>query len=177
MLLRKILFPVAVLNYLFQLTRSFLYTNNFFKVHQTKIYTICIGNLYIGGTGKTPLAISVNNILKKKFKTTFVKKKYSNQIDEQNILKKYGSLLCYNYRDVALKIAEKKRFEVAILDDGLQDKSINYNLTIACFNSKEGIGNGFLIPAGPLRENISEIKNYDAVFLNGEKKILNSKKK
>ena len=55
MLLRKILFPVAVLNYLFQLIRSFLYANNFFKVHQTKINTICIGNLSLGGTGKTPL--------------------------------------------------------------------------------------------------------------------------
>ena len=58
---------------------------------------------------------------------------------------------------------------MAILDDGLQDKSLNYNITIACFNSSDGIGNSFLIPSGPLREDISEIKNYDAVFLNGEK--------
>ena len=58
---------------------------------------------------------------------------------------------------------------MAILDDGLQDKSLNYNISIACFNSTYGIGNGFLIPSGPLRENISEVKNYDAVFLNGEK--------
>ena len=56
------------------------------------------------------------------------------------------------------------------MDDGLQDKSINYDISIACFNSTDCIGNGLLIPSGPLRENISEIKNYDAVFLNGEKK-------
>ena len=58
---------------------------------------------------------------------------------------------------------------LAILDDGLQDKSINYDLSIACFNSTHTIGNGFLIPAGPLRESLFEIRNYDAVFLNGEK--------
>ena len=55
MLLRKILFPIAILNFLFQLTRSFLYSANFLKVHETKINTICIGNLSMGGTGKTPL--------------------------------------------------------------------------------------------------------------------------
>ena len=58
---------------------------------------------------------------------------------------------------------------MAILDDGLQDKSLHYNITIACFNSSDCIGNSFLIPSGPLREDISEIKNYDAIFLNGEK--------
>ena len=94
---------------------------------------------------------------------------YSNQIDEQNILKSYGNLICKEHRDNALKIATKQKYDVAILDDGLQDKSLNYNITIVCFNSSDGIGNSFLIPSGPLREDISEIKNYDAVFLNGEK--------
>ena len=53
MLLRKILFPVAILNFLFQLTKSFLYSTNFLKVHETNINTICIGNLSMGGTGNT----------------------------------------------------------------------------------------------------------------------------
>ena len=70
MLLRKILFPVAVLNYLFQLIRSFLYANNFFKVHQTKINTICIGNLSLGGTGKTPLVKFLIERLSKKYIST-----------------------------------------------------------------------------------------------------------
>ena len=52
----------------------------------------------------------------------------------------------------------------------MQEKKINYDLSIACFNSTHTIGNGFLIPAGPLRESLFEIRNYDAVFLNGEKK-------
>ena len=71
---------------------------------------------------------------------------------------------------MSLKLAEKKKYEVALLDDGLQQKNIDYNLKIVCFNSSEFIGNGYLLPAGPLRENIAELKNYDCVFLNGEVK-------
>ena len=50
-----------------------------------------------------------------------------------------------------------------ILDDGLQDKKINYDISIACFNSC-GIGNEFLLPAGPLREKINKIKNCNFIF-------------
>ena len=134
-----------------------------------KIKTICVGNLYVGGTGKTPLSIKINKILKKKYKTVFIKKKYYDQIDEQMILQHNGNLICKNKRSDALEAAFKKKYQVAILDDGLQEKSFKYNISIACFNSSDGLGNNFLIPAGPLREVVSEIKNYDAVFLNGEK--------
>ena len=145
-----------------------------------KIKTICVGNLYVGGTGKTPLSIKVNKILKKKYKTVFIKKKYYDQIDEQMILQHNGNLICKNKRRDALEAAFKKKYQVAILDDGLQEKSFKYNISIACFNSSDGLGNNFLIPAGPLREVVSEIKNYDAVFLNGEKnnkKLFNYLKK
>ena len=134
-----------------------------------KIKTICVGNLYVGGTGKTPLSIKINKILKKKYKTVFIKKKYYDQIDEQMILQHNGNLICKKKRSDALEAAFKKKYQVAILDDGLQEKSFKYNISIACFNSSDGLGNNFLIPAGPLREVVSEIKNYDAVFLNGEK--------
>jgi len=145
-----------------------------------KIKTICVGNLYVGGTGKTPLSIKINKILKKKYKTVFIKKKYYDQIDEQKILQQNGNLICKNSRSEALEAAFKKKYQVAILDDGLQEKIFKYNISIACFNSSDGLGNNFLIPAGPLREVVSEIKNYDAVFLNGEKnnkKLFNYLKK
>ena len=66
-----------------------------------------------------------------------------------------------------MKNAEEKKFEIAILDDGLQDKSIEYDLKIVCFNNINWIGNGLTIPAGPLRENIKNLKNYEHVFING----------
>ena len=146
---------------------------NFFKSLSLKKYfkikTICVGNIYLGGTGKTPLVLKINDMLKYKFKTVFIKKKYIDQIDEQNILSKYGNLICLSFRDIALRIAERKKYQLAILDDGLQDKSLNYDISIACFNSSELVGNGLVLPAGPLRERITNILNYDLAFLNGEK--------
>ena len=65
---------------------------------------------------------------------------------------------------------QKKNYEFAIFDDGLQDKSINYDLKICCFSSNNWIGNGCIIPAGPLREKIQAIKEFDIVFLNGPNK-------
>ena len=147
---------------------------NFFKNFKLKenykIKTICVGNIYVGGTGKTSLSIEINNILKKRFKTVFIKKKYYEQFDEERLLKNHGNLLSHSNRKKSLTKAEiGKKFNLAILDDGLQDKSIKYDVSIACFNSSNGIGNGLLIPAGPLRENLSMLKNYSAIFLNGEK--------
>jgi len=162
--LSLLLYPLTVLTFLINLIKKFSVKKKF------SIKTICIGNICVGGTGKTPLSIKIDKILKKKYKTVFVKKKYSDQSDEQNLLRSNGNLICTNYRDNGLKIAQKLKYDVAIMDDGLQEKSIKYDLTIACFNTSEGIGNGLLLPAGPLRENISAIKNYDAIFLNGEKK-------
>ena len=133
-----------------------------------KIKTICIGNIYIGGTGKTSLSIKIKKILdEKKIKSCFVKKYYKNQIDEQILLKKHGKLFISYKREDAIEQAEKANYEVAILDDGLQDKSINCNLKFVCFNNINWIGNGMTIPSGPLRESIDNLKKYDHVFLNG----------
>ena len=158
------LMPLSLLVIIFNFFKSFGIKKYF------KIKTICVGNIYLGGTGKTPLVLKINEMLKYKYRTVFIKKKYNDQIDEQNILSKYGNLVCLNFRDIALKIAEKKNYQLAILDDGLQQKSLNYDISIACFNSSDLIGNGFIIPAGPLREKISNISHYNIAFLNGEKK-------
>ena len=146
------------------------FLKNFQIKKKYKIRTICVGNIYVGGTGKTSLSIEINNILKKKYKTVFIKKKYLDQFDERELLKKQSNLFSHEYRNVSLIKAENsKKFDLAILDDGLQEKSIKYDITIACFNTNSGIGNGLLLPAGPLRENLSTLKNYSAIFLNGEK--------
>ena len=163
-LISFILIPLSLLTIIYNFIKSFSSKKYF------KIKTICVGNIYLGGTGKTPLVLKINKILKYKFKTVLIKKKYSNQIDEQNILSKYGKLICSSFRDIALKIAQQKSYQIAILDDGLQEKSLNYDISIACFNSTDLIGNGLVIPAGPLRERISKIMDYDIAFLNGEKK-------
>ena len=157
---------------LFPLSLITLIINELKELNSKKkflIKTICVGNTYLGGTGKTSLAIEIQTLLKKKFRTVFIKKNYTNQLDEINLLKTKGSLISKDSREEALYLASKKKYELAILDDGLQQKNIYYDLKIICFNAKDGFGNNYLLPAGPLRESINEIKNYDIAFINGEK--------
>ena len=159
-----ILYPLSIITCLINISKKFSIKKNY------KIKTICIGNIFIGGTGKTSLAIEINELLKKKFKTVFIKKNYVNQSDEVNLLKDKGKIISSTNRENALLNASKKNYQVAILDDGLQQKNINYDLKIVCFNSEYALGNEYMLPAGPLRENLNVIKNYDLIFLNGERK-------
>jgi tetraacyldisaccharide 4'-kinase len=158
-LLLPLTFPLIVNNYLINLKKE--------KINQ-KIKKICIGNIYVGGTGKTPLTIKIYKILSQlKFKSATIKKFYKDHIDEQKMLNDNTKLYCLKTRIAGLNEAIKDNTDIAIFDDGLQDRSINYDLKIVCFNSINWIGNGHLIPAGPLREKINSISKYDAVFING----------
>ena len=141
------------------------------------IKTICVGNIYLGGTGKTSLSLKINEILGSKVKSCFIKKYYSNQIDEQKILANHGKLFKSKRRSSSIEQAIHEGFEVAIFDDGLQDPSINYDYNIVCFNIDNWIGNNFTIPAGPLRESIKNLKKYKNVFLNGNNENIDSIKK
>ena len=136
--------------------------------YQSKSKSICVGNIYLGGTGKTQLVMKIDELLKKKRRTFVVKKDYEDQIDEQELLKKNSRVLITKTRIEGIKKIELKKNSVAIFDDGLQDRSLKFSLTIVCFSSIAGIGNGKLLPAGPLRESLFELQNYDAVFINGK---------
>ena len=70
-----ILYPLSIITYLINNVKKFSIRKNF------EIKTICIGNIFVGGTGKTSLAIEINQLLKKKFKIVFIKKNYENQLD------------------------------------------------------------------------------------------------
>ena len=134
-----------------------LIINNFIlgfknKASHSTIKKICIGNIYVGGTGKTPLTIKIYKILNQLgYKAAVIKKYYKNHIDEEKILNANTKLYCFKNRVMALHEATKDDNDIAIFDDGLQDRSINYDLKFVCFNNTNWIGNGFLIPAGPLR--------------------------
>lgn len=162
-ILLPLTFPVIINNFLLNLKK------NIKENHKPK--KICIGNIYVGGTAKTPLTIKIYQILNNlNIKTATIKKFYKNHYDEQKMLSEKTILYCEKTRIAALNKAIKDRVNVAIFDDGLQDKSINYDLRIVCFNNIKWIGNGFLIPAGPLREKINSISKYDLAFLNGNEK-------
>ena len=167
-----ILLPIAFL------IQVFAYFKKKTKINDFKIKTICVGNIYVGGTGKTSLCIKINEILKKKnIRSCFIKKFYKDQLDEQKILKNRGQVFSSKVRVDSIKQAEHENYEVAIIDDGLQDSSINYDKSIVCFNNINWIGNGMVIPSGPLREKLFSIRNYDCIFLNGNLENLETIKK
>jgi len=140
------------------------------KTYEAKIPVICVGNIYLGGTGKTPLCIEIFSILKSlKMNPVFIRKKYNAFQDEVNLQKKIGEVYQNKKRVVAIKNAIKNNADVAILDDGFQDFSIQKNLSIVCFNGKQLIGNGLTIPSGPLREDLSSLKRAHLVVINGNK--------
>ena len=143
------------------------------KLTNPNIKTICVGNIYVGGTGKTSLVIEIKKLLEKKgIKVCFIKKFYSDQVDEQKLLSKNGQLFTSVKRIKALEEAISQGYKIAIFGDGLQDVSIKYDLEIVCFNNLNWIGNGLTLPSGPLRENINNLKFYDNVFLNGNEEYL-----
>ena len=143
------------------------YENSKLKKNFYDFRTICVGNIYIGGTGKTPLVNNLANHFKKKFKTFIIKKGYSSHLDEKQLLESNHKVIFGKTRELSLLKAGQEKAEIVIFDDGLQEKTINYDLKIVCFNSLKLDGNGLVIPAGPLRERLNSIKNYDIILING----------
>ena len=145
------------------------------KIHKEikfNIPVLCIGNIYVGGTGKTPLSIFLAKELKNlKIKPVIIKKFYKNHEDEHLLIKKKNIPLISNVRrDKAILLAENE-FNLAILDDGFQDYKIVKNMSIICFHHKQLIGNGYVFPSGPLRESINSINRAQIAIINGDKNI------
>ena len=160
-----LLFPVSLLIKVLSLFKRFV-----IKTNQSSIPIICVGNIYLGGTGKTPLCIEIFSILKNlNMNPVFVRKKYDSFQDEADLQKQVGPVYQNKKRIEAVKEALQNKANVAILDDGFQDFSINKNLSIVCFNKKQWVGNGLTIPSGPLRESLSALKRANCVVINGEK--------
>ena len=159
-----ILLPISIIiQFLYFIQKRIITPKKF------NIPVICVGNIYIGGTGKTPLTLELYNILKSMNKNpAIVKKFYKNHYDEIELIKQnVGNLFLNSSRKKAMDEVQNKNFDVAILDDGYQDCSIKKDLKILCFNEKQLIGNGHTIPSGPLREKLSSIKKSQIVVING----------
>ena len=140
-------------------------TNIFLKKNNPKIKSICVGNIYVGGTGKTPFTIKIYQILKSLGYNVCVGKKfYNSQKDEQILLKNKTNLIFDKNRNKIIERSIEENNDIVIFDDGLQEKRIDYNLKFVCFDNINWIGNGLLIPAGPLRETINSLKKFDAVI-------------
>ena len=160
-----LLFPITLILKLLSFIKKI-----FTKSNILPIPVICVGNIYLGGTGKTPISVEIFSILKNLDKNpVFIRKKYDSFRDEVNLQKQTGPIYQNKKRIDAIKKAVQDGADVAILDDGFQDFSVNKNLSIICFNENQWIGNGLTIPSGPLREELSALKRADCVVINGKK--------
>ena len=140
------------------------------KHKKTTIPTICVGNIYLGGTGKTPVVREIFKITKSFGKNpAFIKKYYHYLSDEIKMLEKTGKVYVNKKRYDGIFLSATDNHDVAILDDGFQDFSIEPSFSVLCFNSSQMIGNGQLIPSGPLRERLGAIKRADCLIINGDK--------
>jgi len=175
-LLSFILFPLSIfLQILIYLKKKIT------KKRKVSIPVICVGNIYLGGTGKTPLSIEIVKILEKlNKKTAIIKKSYIDHEDEFKLISSNQvALFKDSSRYNGINEAIKLKFDCVVLDDGFQDFSISKNLNILCFNERQLIGNGMTLPSGPLREYLSSLKRCQIVVINGntnlefEKKIKN----
>ena len=162
-----LLFPIALIIKFLILFKRF-----FIKSNQCSIPVICVGNIYLGGTGKTPLSIEIYSILKSlNMNPAFIRKQYTSYQDEFELEEQIGPIYQNKKRIEAIKKAIQNNVDIVILDDGFQDFSVNKNLSIICFNEKQWIGNGLTIPSGPLREDLSSLKRANCVLINGKKNI------
>ena len=162
-----ILFPLSVIyKFIFWILK--ILTN--IKNQNSTIPVICVGNIYLGGTGKTPLVIEIYKILKSFGKNpAFIKKNYNYLSDEIKMLEKTGKVYTNQKRYDGILLSASNNHDAAILDDGFQDFSIEPSFSVLCFNSSQMIGNGQLIPSGPLREGLGAIKRADCLIINGDK--------
>ena len=169
--------------FLFPLSLFLLFLINFKKIIEKKkkfpIPVICVGNIYIGGTGKTPLCIKLVEILKESNKkVAIIKKFYKTHEDEFKLIEaKKIKLFKGPSRNQSINKAAIDKFDCVILDDGFQDTSIIKDLNIICFNEEQLTGNGMTLPSVPLREPFSALRNAQIIVINGnhnedfEKKI------
>ena len=158
--LSLIYFLTSLIIYIFQDKKKF------------SIPVICVGNIYVGGTGKTPLAREIYKISIKLGKNpAFIKKNYRYLVDEIKMLQTTGKTFVNKDRTEAINESISNKNDLVILDDGFQDHKVKKDFSILCFNSNQLIGNGFIIPSGPLRENFSSIKKADCIIINGERNV------
>ena len=152
---------------------------NLKKRKKFSIPVICVGNIYVGGTGKTPLCIELAEVLKKlNKKVAIIKKFYAGHYDEFKLVESKKIRLFKNpSRAISIKQAEISKFDCVILDDGFQDSSIIKDLNIICFSGGQLAGNEMTLPSGPLREPLSSLRHSQIIVINGnfnesfEKKI------
>jgi len=170
--------------------RKFLYRLGVFKTHTLLVPVIVVGNITVGGTGKTPLIIWLAQFLKDSgFKPGIISRGYGGQaetwpqwVEANGDAKNVGdeALLIANQTgcpmavgplrvEAANMLLKHADCNVILSDDGLQHYALNRDIEIAVIDGERRFGNGYCLPAGPLREPIERLQSVDLIIVNGEK--------
>ena len=158
------------------------------SVHRPPVPVIVIGNINVGGTGKSPLVIALAGLLQSLgFKPGIVSRGYGGkatdyplEVSESSLASEVGDepIMIHNrtgcpvvvdpnrVRAVKQLLAEQD-CDLVISDDGLQHYALGRDLEIAVVDGERGLGNGLCLPAGPLREPASRLNEVDLVVVNG----------
>ncbi len=159
-----LLWPFGCLYGLATATRLLLKTP-----HKVDAKVICVGNLTAGGTGKTPVSISLAKILQQNGQNPyFVSRGYGGKLkglqvmpdihnaadvgDEPLLLARQAPVIINPDRYAGALMAEQEGANYIIMDDGFQNPSLYKDISFVVIDGNIGLGNGFCIPAGPLRE-------------------------
>ena len=144
---------------------------------------ICVGNLVVGGQGKTPFVRYLRSVLENvDKKTVVISKGYGGKMKSSKIISdidnsidcgdeallhaKDGLTVVSKNRVDASEVLDKSHFDFILLDDGFQDPSIHKDLNIVIVDTSKGIGNNLLIPFGPMRESLDfALKKTDIIIL------------
>ena len=163
-----LLIPLSLITWIYIILKK-----TFIQKVKFNIPVICVGNIFIGGTGKTPLSIHIARKLSENGKNPAIVRKYykSHKDEHKMIISYYNKLILNLNRSKGIYEALEKGYDAVILDDGFQDYKIKKNLSIICFNSNQLIGNGYLFPSGPLRESLGSLKNANILIINGDRSL------
>ena len=163
----NVLYPFSLIFRLGTKIRNFVS-----KEKKSKLPIICVGNIVIGGAGKTPVALKIGNMLREGgYNPHFVSKGYGG-LEKNNTLvqdwhspKSVGdeSLLLSEIAPTWIGFDRSKSFELAsengadciVMDDGFQNPTLQKDFSIVVINGEQGFGNKRVIPSGPLRESIN----------------------
>jgi len=181
-----LLFPISLLYLCGAKFHKLLYLLRLKKTYFFEVPVIVVGNITVGGTGKTPLVIKLANLLLDQgCKPGIVSRGYrgSNQDplvvtaesdvtivgDEALVIMRNTScplVICPKRVAAVKKLVDDFHCNVIISDDGLQHYALGRSLEIAVLDGANRYGNGFCLPAGPLREPISRLKKVDFIVVN-----------
>lgn len=170
--------------------RKKLYSMGVLKSHKIKCPVVIVGNISVGGVGKTPMVIwLVNKLQSHGVKVGVVSRGYGGKREHEPLLvipqtsaKASGdeALLIAKHTNAPVFVAKNRvkaakkllldyRVDIIIADDGLQHYALKRDLEIVLIDAKYGLGNEKLLPAGPLREDKSRLNNVDIVVYKGKK--------